>query len=233
VPDNRMPATLADRLVASVSQTGSARTSPGLYRALLRLLARGEPVAITQLAVAAGLSLGEVQRRLAGWPDTEYDQQGSIIGYGLTLHRTPHRFTVDGKQLYTWCALDTLFFPAVIGRSAHIESPCPGTGSSIRLTVEPVEGVIGLHPATAVISIVTPDKVTSVRTAFCNPGRFFATSEAARGWQAKHPGMEVVPVAEAYQASRPLSDMLLHAYPEQGRSPSSQNGRQMRSKGER
>lgn len=45
---------LADRLVASVSQAGSARTSPRLYRTLVRLLARGEPVTIAQLAIAIG-----------------------------------------------------------------------------------------------------------------------------------------------------------------------------------
>ena len=207
---NSAPTNLADRLVVSVGQAGSARSSPGLYRALLRLLARGEPVTFTQLAAAAGGPTGDVQRNVAGWPDTEYDQEGRIIGYGLTLQPTPQRFIVDGKQLYTWCALDTLFFPAVIGRPAHIKSSCPGTGNSIRLTVDPVDGVFGLQPATTVVSIVTPERVTSVRAAFCNPGRFFVTVDAAHEWQARHPGMDVVPVAAAYQASRPLSEMLLN-----------------------
>jgi hypothetical protein len=31
--------------------------------------------------------------------------------------------TVDGKQLYTWCAPDTLIFPAVIGRTAGKSGP--------------------------------------------------------------------------------------------------------------
>ncbi len=45
---------LSDRLVASVSHAGSPRTSPDLYRSLLRLLSRGDPVTIDQLATAAG-----------------------------------------------------------------------------------------------------------------------------------------------------------------------------------
>jgi alkylmercury lyase len=201
--------TLADRLVASVSQVGSARTSPGLYRVLLRLLVRGEPVTITQLAAAAGQPVEGVQRIIAGWRDTEYDPQGRIVGYGLTLRPTPHQFTADGKQMYTWCALDTLFFPAVIGRPARIESPCGATGLPVRLTVDPDVGVTTLDPTTAVVSIVTPEQVTSVRATFCSPGRFFATRDAAHDWQAAHPGMDVLSVADAYQASRPLSAMVL------------------------
>lgn len=210
MPTNPTPANLSDRLVASVSQSGSARTSPGVYRTLLRLLARGEPVAIADLATMVGRPTAEVQRIVAAWTDTEYDPQGRIVGYGLTLRPTPHQFMVDGRQLYTWCALDTLFFPAVIQRPARVESPCAATGAPVRLTVDPAEGVTAVDPATAVVSIVTPEQVTSVRASFCNLGRFFATPEAARDWQAKHPGMHVVSVVDAYEASRPLSDILLN-----------------------
>ena len=206
---NSASANLSDRLVASVGQAASARKTPGLYRALVRLLSRGEPVTIAELAAAAGQASDDVQRDVAGWNDTEYDRQGRIIGWGLTLRPTPHRVTVDGKQLYTWCALDTLFFPAVIGRPAHIESPCVATGTPIRLTVDPTAGVSALDPPTAVVSIVTPEQMNSIRSTFCNPGRFFATSDAARDWQCKHPGMEVLSVVDAHRASRPLSEMLL------------------------
>ena len=44
---------LSDRLVASVGQAASARTAPGLYRTLLRLLSRGEPITIAELAAVA------------------------------------------------------------------------------------------------------------------------------------------------------------------------------------
>jgi alkylmercury lyase len=106
---NPASANLSERLVASLAQGGSARTTPGLYRELLRLLSRGEPVAIERLAAAAGYPADQVQRAVAGWSDTEYDQEDRIIGWGLTLRPTRHKFNVDGKQLYTWCALDTLF----------------------------------------------------------------------------------------------------------------------------
>lgn len=200
---------VADSLLASVTRDGSARTSPALYRTLLRMLADGDPVPIAHLAAATGRAVAEVENTVAGWPDTEYDEQGRIIGWGLTLRPTPHRFVVDGKQLYTWCALDTLFFPAVIGRCARIEASCHATEAPIRLNVDPSVGVIDLDPAAAVVSLVIPGKMNSVRAAFCDPGRFFATADAACDWRASHPGMLVLPVVDAYQAARPLSDSLL------------------------
>jgi alkylmercury lyase len=202
---------LSGRLLASVGQAASARTTPALYRALLRLLCRGEPVTTVELAAAAGCPADQVRRDVASWNDTEYDEQGRIIGWGLTLRPTPHKFSIDGKLLYTWCALDTLFFPAVIGRPARIESPCAASGVPITLTVDPTTGVSALDPPTAVVSIVTPEQMSSVRTAFCNPGRFFATPDAARDWQSKHPGMDVLSVVDAHRASRPLAEMLLCA----------------------
>jgi alkylmercury lyase len=206
---NPASADLSDRLIASVGQIGSAGRTPGLYRALLRLLSPGKPVSIAELAAAAEHPTDRVQRAVAGWNDTEFDQEGRIVGWGLTLRPTPHRFNIDGKQLYTWCALDTLFFPAVIGRPARVESPCAATGVPIRLTVDPTEGVSALDPSTAVVSLVMPEQTSSVRTAFCNPGRYFATPDAARDWESKHPGMELLSVADAYRASRSLSEMLL------------------------
>ena len=71
---------------------------------LMQLLIDGAPVTVEQLADAAGRSVDDIHRGLAGTPDTEYDDQGRIIGQGLTLRPTSHRFTVAGEELYTWCA---------------------------------------------------------------------------------------------------------------------------------
>ena len=70
---------------------------------------------------------------------TEYDDAGNVMGYGISLRKTRHVFEVDGQLLYTWCALDTLIFPAVIGKTAHVRSHSPQTGEPIVLTVMPDE----------------------------------------------------------------------------------------------
>lgn len=199
---------LADRLTAALGGGENVTGQPWLWRPLLQLLATGRPVTTGQLATATSHTEDDVRHALAAMPDTEYDETGRIIGSGLTQRPTPHRFEVDGKQLYTWCALDTLVFPAVLGRTAHVESPCHATGTPIRLTAAP-DGVTGLTPADAVVSIVTPDDMTSVRSAFCNHVHFFANPAAAQDWLTDHPGMTVLPVADAYQLGRPLTQNLL------------------------
>ncbi|NGW83277.1 organomercurial lyase MerB, partial [Staphylococcus aureus] len=138
-----------------------------LFRPLLKMLAEGDPVPVEDIAAETGKPVEEVKQVLQTLPSVELDEQGRVVGYGLTLFPTPHRFEVDGKQLYAWCALDTLMFPALIGRTVHIASPCHGTGKSVRLTVEP-DRVVSVEPSTAVVSIVTPDEMASVRSAFCN-----------------------------------------------------------------
>ncbi len=116
---------------------------------------------------------------------------------GITLNPTPHRFDVEGIHLYTRCALDTLIFPALIGRTAHVTSPCHGTGETVRLTVSP-DRVFDITPAGAVVSIVTPDDLSAVRTSFCNEVHFFASPEAASPWLAVHPGATVLPITDAF-----------------------------------
>lgn len=128
---------------------------PTMLVPLLRLLAAGEPVTVEALAAAVGLPVDEVTRRLAAVPDTEYDEQGRIVGQGLTLRPTRHRFTVAGQELYTWCALDTLIFPTILDRPASIESESPVSGHPIRVSVGE-NGVTSVQPETAVVSLVNP-----------------------------------------------------------------------------
>jgi hypothetical protein len=108
-----------------------------------------------------------VRTALDAMPDTEYDEDGRVVGWRITLRETPHRFTVDGHQLFTWCALDTLMFPAIIGRPAQVSSPSPASGAEVRVEVEP-DRIVAVDPPDAVISIVTPGETSSIRGAFCN-----------------------------------------------------------------
>lgn len=85
----------------------------------------------------------------------EFDADGKIVGAALTTRQTPHSVALEDKQLFAWCALDTLFIPGLLGETAEIESTCPVSITKIRLTVAP-DGVTALEPAEAVISIVLP-----------------------------------------------------------------------------
>ncbi|WP_071286376.1 organomercurial lyase MerB [Mycolicibacterium llatzerense] len=181
---------------------------PALLVPLLRLLADGEPVALEALAAAAGLPVNEVTRRLAAVPDTEYDQHGRIVGQGLTLNPTPHRFTVNDHQLYTWCALDTLIFPTLLNRPATIESVSPVSGQPIQVSVTP-SGVSSVQPPTAVVSLVNPEDLTSIRSSFCDQVHYFTCADDAAPWLAQHPGALIVGVTEAHQMGAALTTQVL------------------------
>lgn len=201
---------LSTQLPQRLNRREETGLDAGLLIPLLRLLVDGDPVTVEQLAAAAGRALDEVRRGLAAVPDTEYDEQGRIIGQGLTLRPTPHRFTVAGEELYTWCALDTLIFPALLDRPARVESVSPASGEPIRVTVEPADGVISVEPATAMVSLVNPEQITSIRSSFCNQVHYFTSPDDAAGWLAEHPDAELAPVAEAYRIGAALTTGLLN-----------------------
>src|SRR3954453_11053479 len=81
-----------------------------LALAVYRLLAEGEPVSVTALANHLDRSAVVVERSLDGWPAVFRDDEQRVVGFhGLALGETAHRFRVDGRDLYAWCAWDTLF----------------------------------------------------------------------------------------------------------------------------
>jgi alkylmercury lyase len=50
---------------------------------------------------------------------------------------------------------------------------------------------------------------TRVRATTSNPGRYFATAQAAENWPAQYSDGTVLPVADAYPQLRPTSNWLL------------------------
>lgn len=177
-----------------------------LVPTLLRLLARGRPVTPDAIAAATGVDVADVRRRLRSMPDAELDDDGNLVGMGLTLRPTPHVFTIGGRRLYTWCALDTLIYPPLLGVAASIESPCRATGESVRLETGP-EGVRRVEPAEAVVSIVIPDECCgTIRAAFCNEVHFFRSREAAADWLEHHPEALLLTVRDAFELGRLLNE---------------------------
>ncbi len=166
-------------------------------------LALGEPVDVARVAARASLPAADALDVLRRSP-AEFDDEGRLVGFGLTLRPTAHRFEVGGRTLYTWCALDTLAFPAVLGKPAQIESPCFATGEMIRIEVDP-DGVRAVDPVQAVVSIVTPDVgLSDFRQQLCHEQHFFSSRGAAADWHAERPDAIVVPVREGFALTRAL-----------------------------
>lgn len=163
-----------------------------------RLLAEGQPVELERLASASGWLVQDVATALRRHPGVDWDEQGRLVGFGLTLRPTPHRFTFDGRTVFGFCASDALEFPIVLGRGGVVESTCPATGRPIRVEVTP-EGVQNVNPPSAVVSLVRPDKFDDIRGEVCALGHFFFSTEAAAEWLAAYPEGMVSSVEEDFQ----------------------------------
>lgn len=179
-----------------------------VFVTILRELAAGRPVSPESLAEALDLSLERVNAVLSTEPGVEYNNEGSIVGYGLTLRETPHVFEVEGRRLHTWCALDTLIFPALIGKSAHVFSRCAHTGKPVSLMVTP-EGLLDVAPTAAMVSLLRPDPSVGIRASFCCHVHFFASPSAASSWASMHPGVEALPVEAASRLGQAIAAQIL------------------------
>lgn len=155
-----------------------------------------------EIARATGRDPGWVEDLLRAQPGTDWHADGSLAGFGLTLVETPYRFRIAGRVLYTWCATDTLFFPAILGVAATAESICPTTGATVRVVMDP-ESVISVDPSEAVVSQLTSaGRVADIRGSVCDHGHFFASADAAGPWLAEHPEGRVVAIRDAFAAAR-------------------------------
>jgi hypothetical protein len=127
-----------------------------MFRNLIPLLAEGQPVSPERIAAALKRLPEEITRTLRRLPNVELDERGNVMGAGLTLRPTPHRFTINGLTMFTWCALDALIFPGLLGQTVQVESQCKSAGIPVRLKITP-SGVAQVEPPDAVVSLVIPD----------------------------------------------------------------------------
>jgi alkylmercury lyase len=172
--------------------------------ALFRLLADGAPVEPERLAAHAARPEPEVRALLAAWHGVLSDGVGRVVAFqGLSVVEAPHRLHVEGRELYTWCAWDTLFLPELIGRPAAVESTCPTTGASVSLRVGP-DGPTEPSPADAVLSFIRPGATCAENTiaTFCRFVHFFASTDAAETWTRRHPGTFVISIEQGFEIGR-------------------------------
>src|ERR1700692_2754759 len=112
--------TLATRLVAHLDCTQDIACRQ-IRRAMVET---GQPLAPGHLARRLQMSQESLMAHLARVPDTEFDAQGNIVGWGITFLPTQHQFCLKERPLFTWCAFDTVLFPPLLQVEAHVQSVC-------------------------------------------------------------------------------------------------------------
>ena len=192
-----LAATVADRLCG---------THEHVCVALIRQLAAGQPVSAAHLAADLAMEEPAVSAVLQQMSDVAYDGDGQVVGFGLSLVPTAHQFTINSQTLYTWCALDTFMYTALLGQPSEVVSHCPVTARPIMLSMTP-QGVAELSPTASVISMVIPDGSISDcrRSAFCNHGHFFASAEAGATWLNDRPNGIILSMSDAHRLGQLLA----------------------------
>jgi alkylmercury lyase len=197
---------LAGRVTAPMRATGG-RVFLEIIPPTLNLLARSKPASPEEIAAASGKSPEEVRAALDRFPSAEWDEQGRVVGLGLTLQLTPHRLELKGRTLFAWCALDALLFPILLGRPANIESPCRGTGDPVHIEVTPA-GIERVEPPSAVVSVVAAGDLATFRRVSCNNAHFFSSPESASRWLEKHLEATILSVEDAFRLGRLIAEGL-------------------------
>lgn len=160
----------------------------------------GKPVTLTQLADAADRSDDAVTAAVGHWHNVAYDDDGAIVAFGgLSLTPTPHSFRVDGRELFTWCAWDTLFLPALLDAPAEIRSRCQVTGVPVAVDVDPAR-IRRAEPGPLWVTFPDPAGTTTadIVGSFCCNVHFVAGQDAANQWVSKHPSGFVLDLVEAH-----------------------------------
>lgn len=178
--------------------------------ALLAELSEGKPVSAAQLGRSVGIGEADAARYLhdSGLSSLIYtNEDGAALGvFGLSLAPTDHRLTVNGRTLWAWCAVDTLFLPELLGTTATVESRDPVTGAAVALTVSPT-AVESVDPEGVLVSMNSPEtwettSAVELMLTACHYIHFFASSDSARQWTDSHADTVLLPVHDAFDYAR-------------------------------
>ncbi len=176
-----------------------------------RLLARGKPVSLPELAEATSYTDQKIEELIALIPSSAYERgsDGAFTGFiGLSIHKTAHEFTVADRLLYTWCVFDALFLPAILRTDALLSTACPATGREIKISIRP-DGAAAVTPPNPVMSIIAPDHeacCSDLRGAFCNHVNFFVDQSAYSQWNKGSNAGDAVSLDDAFALAMRRND---------------------------
>lgn len=194
------------RSLGDLFRAADLDNAKAVFQFMRLLLDDGEPVSVEKLAASLGISAdeGAALAKEISARGGEFDSDGNMVGFGLTLVPTPHRYRAEGREFFVWCADDALIFPVIFDHMAVIRSPDPVLGETIAVTVSP-DGIEDLEPASSVVSRVKGlPNVDDVRGTGCSFGHFFANENSAATYADLHRevGLEVVPVSTEFRIGK-------------------------------
>jgi alkylmercury lyase len=187
---------------------------PDISRLLIRMwreVAKGKPVTKQQVEkIIAELSIPKDKAEAFLRQMSERDDKDNIIGiFGLSQVKIwHHHLKVNGVELRTWCAWDTLFLAQTLKQTVEVESESPLEKKTVKVTISPnkVEKYV---PATAVLSMVMLDPqkhdVSSLEKLWnnvCCKIFYCASREEAEKWEKGMQNMTVITIEDGFDLGR-------------------------------
>lgn len=208
--------TRLDRTTAELTKPGGAldlgADKTRLLNRIFQLLAQGGPISrgdVHNAAAELGIDLATADELVDSW--AERDDAGDVVGLGVTYNPTPHRMTVDGADMWAWCAIDTLIFAILLDKEITVESDAPRRHGTTHVRVGPA-GVLHVEPANAVITWPTRERnqvdlssTSAIWGTFCHHSFLFPSREDAERWAAGRDDIEILTLDEGFAIAQALA----------------------------
>lgn len=177
------------------------------------LLAQGKPLTVAEIASAAGVDDHEVENAL-GEARCTFNESGQVIDlFGMMLAPTYHRLEIDGRVVFSCCALWAHVVPKLVDGVVLVESVDPQSRELVRLEIAPNK-VQSVSPGSALATLAVADAASieqDVGSAFCSHVRYFASSDSAHQYAAGSPLCTVVDVNELHEIAGRLHETILNS----------------------
>jgi alkylmercury lyase len=132
----------------------------------------------------------------------EFNENNQITAFsGLSLTPTHHKFIVQNKTLYTWCALDAILFTEWLDVSSKIVSHDPIDNSLIELFIEG-DHLISSNPFPIFISWVEKINSCNIKGSFCNHVSFFSGEQTAAKWLSNNPSGKILTLEDLFESNK-------------------------------
>jgi len=116
------------------------------------------------------------------WPQFQEISTGRVTElFGITSEPTPHRISVDGRSLFTCCALVAHTSSAIFGKPVTIVSTDPVSSGDVRIHISEELELQDVDPQASFGSLVdceANELLTDPRTKFCCHVEHFTCAES-------------------------------------------------------
>lgn len=165
----------------------------------------GKPASIDALALQSGISADLTRRYIRGMADRGIlvmDEDETVVGcHGLSVIPTKHHLSINGKNLFTWCAIDAVGIAAALELEAKIVSKCFQCNEAIEIDMANGE-ILNCSQKDARIWVVEADLNRPIVGCTCPQINFFCSEEHFNKWYKNQNKGKLLSLAEAVKLGK-------------------------------